>query len=360
MAISSSLINTNTDTMTEDFDILYPRLASQTLKADVIHTFDGDSISIIWVPPTRCNTSQDAIISSIKCNTCRSFVSSYGMSLFQNDQTPFDFVENPKSDYYRMAHSKGYDMYQWHLVDTKVIGKLTSGVNPSTGLPWNHFHINLDDTTVGRYVKFSKKDYNLYFHQNLSIIYRLVEDNVDDGILDSLTLLLSILDDVPYGKTIRASTEWFYNVMKEYIDKYHMKSLGRRKVKLFYMKALVSAPLLVQHETKAYKIIYTDHLYQVKNHVIDALAYVNNITALKRLLTSRFSPSAFMRLITSPCIKRLKRAMIDFDGFNTTIMTLNEVVTTYGGVRVPSQSSDASVDASVDASNIFLEKIQAS
>lgn len=342
-------INTNKRSV-DDFDNIYLKLTSQIFTTDVITTFDGDNISIGWIPPTKKNSIMDEIHSSLKCNTCYQWMRSVGRMRFKNGKTPFSFIENSDSLYYQMSHSDFHLKYQWKLFDKKVIGTPSGGVNPSTGKSWNHFYVTLSDDSVGKYLKFSKSDYNWYFSQKLPILRRLVEENANDGILDSLILLLEALPDIPYGNKIEASTKWFYQVMEKYLDKYYKQNKGYRKETIFFMKSLVSSPLLKGVDSE--RIIFT-HLKQVKDNVLDALASVDDIPSLKALLKSRFDPHNYMRPTATPSSGQLEKAMKDFEGFSSSVMTLDEVITKYGGVLVP----QIKVSTDIDASRVFQSMI---
>jgi len=334
---------------TDDFDTLFPQLISKTFKADVITTADGDNISMVWVPPSPTNDYIEEIHKTLKCNTCHSWLCSFGRMRFKDGKTPFSFLEDSDSLYYRMAHTDFSKKYQWKLLDSKTIGTPTCGTDPLTGKSWRHYYVTLDDESVGQYLKFSKSDYNWYFNQKLPIIRRLVEENANDGILDSLTILLKTLPDIPYGNNIEASTKWFYEVMKKYLDKFHKKSVGYRKETIFFMKSLVSSPLFKGVDSE--RIIFT-HLKQVKDNVLDALASANDIPSLKALLKSRFDPHNYMRPTATPSSGQLDKAMKDFEGFSTSVMTLDEVVTKYGGVLVKRPETK-----DMDASEVFKSMI---
>lgn len=348
---ASAMTSDMTKMTVNEFDSLHAQLASKTFSADVVTTHSGDNISIIWVPPTRSNIFIDKIHETLKCNTCRSWLCSFGRMRFKDGETPFSFLEDSESVYYQMAHADLSLKHQWKLVDAKVIGIQTAGVNPATGKEWNHFSATLTDETVGKYETFSKSDYNWYFNQKLPILSRMVRENAGDGILDSLNVLLSNLEEIPYGNKLEASTKWFYGVMEKYLTKYHGKGRGYRKETLFFMKCLVDCPLLAGSSSE--RIIFT-HLKQVKDHVLDVLASAGSIPELKALLKSRFSPTTYMRPTVAPSMGQLERAMKDFAGFRTTIMTIDELISTYGGVLVPQPEA---VVAEMTAADCFKEML---
>jgi hypothetical protein len=187
---------------------------------------------------------------------------------------------------------------------------------------------------------------------------RSLQTHGRQGILESLTLLIETLGKVKYGDKIIHAVRWYASAMEAWMTV--PSDAPRFARELVVAQALVKARLEKGHGHE--RIICTS-LHQMLQNGLGALATANNVEGLRCLLESRFSPETYMRRTAPASAGQLDVAMDHFRGFgftNPELMSIAELVSSYGGVAVATDQPTASALDVWAASAARLKKKTAS
>ena len=296
---------------------------------------NGDVLSVAVrrkVDPSELKRQTRAIYHThgggLHCNTCNDFFKNFAHLEFAGGMM-FASTSGP----YAVLGQKGRGSFDMFEILTGEIGVPEAG---------GFVHFSTTPTEVSQFKNsFRTVDYDWYLKQNLTTLMRLLSRHAEDGILESLELLIATLGDVTYGDKLVHAMRWFLAAMQDYLaipadaPDYAKHVVAAR--------ALLTARLApgVGHE----RIICTN-LGQAKDNGLDALACARDVPALTKLLDARFSPTTYCRPTAAATTGQLTEAMKLFAdlGFTTELMTINAIVK-YGGVLVPTSSSGGGKDA---------------
>jgi hypothetical protein len=273
----------------------------------------------------------------LHCNTCKHFMKKNGQLQFEEGMM-FDFASGPYVD----LGSKTTKIKSVKIFTEKVIGTPFSD-------GFDHFHATLNKVSEFKN-SFDAKDYEWYLRHNVPTLLRTLSEHNEDGIIESLELLIETLDSVTYGDKLIHAMRWFLCTMEEY--RAIPRDAPDHVKHLMVSRALLNARLTpgVGHE----RIICTN-LGQAKNNGLDALACANDVNGLNKLLTSRFSPLTYCRPTADPTEGQYKEAMKLFKdlGFTTPKVMPLANIEKYGGVLVANSANGANGANGADATTIW-------
>lgn len=260
----------------------------------------------------------------MRCRTCvYGFLKNFVPFQFENKETILDNVpcSNEVLAHIRRLNDYFQDNGVFQIIDGRI------GTVESDGYP--HLYIDLPSCIL---TKYTVDDYNWFINQHYSTLERLMKENCQKGIIESLDLLLDIIPRVTYGDKIKSSTEWFRKYMEIYMNTKNQ----------FKKKIVVLDALLNQYMTDGYgeERIVATNLKQTKDTILQLLSCAHNEKALVSMLTNLFDPSTYMRRTAEPSEGSLTVAMKIFQdsGFYTTIMTVDNLLSKYNGKAPSSQT----------------------
>ena len=347
--MSTSYITKNNTNDT--YDIFRDHIYSLDLTTTKVITSNNDILYVAWMYEKTEEFTDilrqlryDSMYTSIRCNTCLEFMKTYMPMVFENGKTMFDnfpplttedmaLIKRLKS----CLRSKG----RYVVVNGPIGTKHAGG--------FEHLYINMPSCELKR---FSVDDYNWFINQHYSTLYRLMKENSGDGIIESLELLLSLLPKITYGDKIQKSTEWFLKYMNKYLS---VDSNTERD--MVVLEALLNQYMVNGYE---HERIVATNLKQTKDTVLKAMSCAHNESALIKLLSELFNPSTYMRPTATPTEGNIKETMKIFKdaNFSTTVMTIENLITKYGGKAVPRKSQVMSNNEAMSAWGSMLNNIQ--
>jgi hypothetical protein len=288
-SISIPMSNTN-KTM---YDSLKSHINSLELKTHKVVTSEGATLYLAFkrdnIDPVGYNDSLNHIRyccdhlnhirycsenSSILCNLCaKGFIHDYAPLVFNNKKT---LLGSLPRDSPILLHIQSLDSCFSTIFGTYVVIDGPIGTKHFGG--FEHLYVELPNCYLK---KFTVDDYNWFINQHYPTIRRLIKENDNDGIIESLKLLQSLLPKITYGDNIQQSTEWFLKYMMEYRS---VDSDFERDMVI--MKALLNQYMLPGHGSE--RIVATN-LKQTKDTVLEAMSCAHNESALVKLLTNLFN-----------------------------------------------------------------------
>lgn len=229
--------------------------------------------------------------------------------------------------------------------------------------------------------------YEYLFHQHLPTMERLIArtlctDSVKPGetveidataqhpMLESIKVLIETLPKVTYGDKLVHSARWFRDVLEEFGC---MENSGDLKMK-FQTKLLADATepepmftpaqrfiamkgLCAQYLSKGvgYEKVVCTMLKQFKDNTMDAMACVDNVESLKKLLQERLAPHNYCRPTVEATTGQLDEAMKLFKdlNFSTSLMPLTHLEK-YGGKVL--KAATAGTTATTGAMDIWAAR----
>ncbi len=264
----------------------------------------------------------------LHCKTCADFMKKEGPLQFSEGMMYSCCTPGP---YAALCQEVG--SFQKFEILTGVIGVAEAG---------GFDHFSATPTEVSTLKEFSLSDYNWFLKQHLGTMIRLLSINAEEGIIESLELLIIALDRVTYGDKLIHAMRWFLTAMHDYLaipdDAPH------------YAKHVVAARALLNARlapgTGNERIICTV-LHQAKDNGLDALACARDEGALIKMLNARFSPTTYCRPTADATDGQLQEAMKLFAnlGFKTPTLMPIDAIPNYSGVLVPTVSSGVGKDA---------------
>jgi hypothetical protein len=359
-SISIPMSNTN-KTM---YDSLKSHINSLELKTHKVVTSEGATLYLAFkrdnIDPVGYNDSLNHIRyccdhlnhirycsenSSILCNLCaKGFIHDYAPLVFNNKKT---LLGSLPRDSPILLHIQSLDSCFSTIFGTYVVIDGPIGTKHFGG--FEHLYVELPNCYLK---KFTVDDYNWFINQHYPTIRRLIKENDNDGIIESLKLLQSLLPKITYGDNIQQSTEWFLKYMMEYRS---VDSDFERDMVI--MKALLNQYMLPGHGSE--RIVATN-LKQTKDTVLEAMSCAHNESALVKLLTNLFNPTTYMRPTAAPSEGNIKEAMKIFENanFSTTVMTVDNLISKYGGKAVPEGKHDSTNNDAMSAWGSMRDSIQ--
>lgn len=321
------------------YDILSDHIKSLELSTIPVLTSNGDTLYVARQCEMKKSFEFKQILteirhkcfdSSIRCNTCLSgFIGTYASTIFANNKTIFNnfpSLTTPELALIKRLESCIDFSKSKYVVINGPIGTEFAG-------GFEHLYIPLPSCVL-KSKKLTNKtdDYNWFIHQHFSTLERLMKENSGDGIIESLELLLSLLPKITYGDKIQKSTEWFLKYMKKYLD-----SSTQSERQFVILEALLNQYLVPGYGSER---IIGMNLKQTKDTVLEAMSCAHNETALVKMLTKLFNPTTYMRPTATPTEGNIKETMKIFEdaNFSTTVMTIENLITKYGGKPVPKKS----------------------
>ncbi len=322
---NSSLMNE----ANEAFDLVHGRLSRIKLVPFTIRAANRDTLRLLGVreASTEVNSLVSAIHESLRCNTCKEFLSTAALMVGEDGRGPLAAAMRNVS-----AETEGIQMYselsaaiekcpvqRLQVATEKRFGVVTAG-----GFP--HFFFSLASKTKAS--MFSASDYEWFFHQHVETMEQLLAKENQEGIMESLDVLIRSLPDITYGDKLLHSAKWFRSAMAQWRKDQH-KSSSRQESLIIAMRVLCDTPL---NKGFGHERIVCTHLKQVKDNTLEAMRVADNRAALVNLLQERLSPHNYCRPKTKATKGQLEEARKLFKGmgFNTSLMLL-ENLPKYGG-----------------------------
>ena len=338
--VAASSVSTHTHMATPSesvYDTLVAHINRLSLKTHEVQLKNGDTIYYAYKRQLSDPKRLADILRyirylqpdvSMKCRTCIDFIRKYSSYVFVDGKTLFVSLPNINEIFNLLREIDSlYTSSKEIVIIDGPIGTLECG-------GFNHIYIDLPNCVSE---KFTTDDYQWFIHQHYTTLARLMAENKNDGIIPSLELLLTLLPKVKYGDKIQNSTEWFLKYMKNYMSPDY-------DCNMVVLDALVN-----QYMVKGYaeERIVATNLKQTKDTVLRAMSCAHSETALVNLLTNLFNPTTYMRKTAAPTHGQLEVAMNIFKdaGFNTTVMTLTNLLNKYDGKAPPSISISSKDDA---------------
>jgi hypothetical protein len=341
MSISDNTLSNSIFSRTRD------KIARQTYRPWIIETSAGDSLAVVINRKKNDNFNGKKVSNSLyygitscpgtRCNTCRSFMIHNASYIFQNNIT----ISSSDSD-----HAIHTEYEKYFTINTSpdiyIIEKSRHGEESSGG--FDHFYFDTSD--ISKIIsRFTAADYEWFIHQHLPTMIRLLITNCNDGIIESLDVLIETLPKVTYGDKLEKSAIWFRAAIDEYMN--HRGNTSDKTI--IAIKHLLRAPLSPGVDEE--RIICT-YLKQVKDNTINAMAVAHNESALRYLLQERFKPTNYCRPTAPPKDGQLSQAIKMFTdlGFSTSVMLVSNIPK-YGGKLV------SSANTMKDATNIWSNQL---
>lgn len=351
---SHALINEKTTTTTDlIYDFLNTHINGLGLETTKVITSEGATLYLAFKRDNKSPRDYNNVLnyiryhsedSSIRCNLClKGFLRDYAPMVFNDKKTLLGSLPRDIPNLLQI-HSidECFSTSGKYVVIDGPIGTKESG-------GFEHFYVELPRCDLK---KFTVDDYNWFINQHFPTIKRLMNENDNDGIIDSLELLLSLLPKITYGDKIQKSTEWFLKYMTEYRSV--SSDFDRDMVA---MKALLNQYLLPGH---GFERIVATNLKQTKDTVLEAMSCAHNESALIKLLTNLFNPSTYMRPTAPPSDGNIQEAMKIFENanFSTTVMTVENLISKYGGKAVPLEKPASTGNDALSAWGSMRDSLQ--
>lgn len=361
VATSVSMPASNTGKTTYDsgkttYDSVKSHIESLHLESHKVVTSEGATLYLAFKRDNNYSSDYNNVLnhiryrsedSSIRCNLCvKGFLRDYAPMLFNDKKTLLGRLPRDSPNLLHIhrineCFSTSGKSGKYVVIDGPIGTKHSGG--------FDHLYVDLPHCELK---KFTVDDYNWFINQHFPTIQRLMKENSNDGIIESLELLLSLLPKITYGDKIQRSTEWFLKYMTEYrsVD----SDFDRDMV---VMKALLNQYLLPGHGSE--RIVATN-LKQTKDTVLEAMSCAHNESALVKLLTNLFNPVTYMRPTAAPSKGNIKEAMAIFENanFSTTVMTVENLISKYGGKAVPNESPASTGNDAMSAWGSMRDSIQ--
>jgi hypothetical protein len=351
VATSVSIPTINADNTT--YDSLKFHINSLGLKTYKVVTSEGATLYLAFRRNNNYSNDYNNVLnniryrskySSIRCNICvKGFIRDYAPMVFNEKKTLLGSLprDSPNLLHIHSINECFSTSGKYVVIDGPIGTKESGG--------FEHLYVELPYCELK---KFTVDDYNWFINQHFPTIQRLMKENSNDGIIESLELLLSLLPKITYGDNIQRSTEWFLKYMMEYRS---VDSDFERDMVI--MKALLNQYMLPGHGSE--RIVATN-LKQTKDTVLEAMSCAHNESALVKLLTNLFNPTTYMRPTAAPSEGNIKEAMKIFENanFSTTVMTVDNLISKYGGKAVPEGKHDSTNNDAMSAWGSMRDSIQ--
>ena len=316
------------------FDV-HRRLGKVKLNPFKIKVSNNDTLQLLGrrVPSNEVSLAIAAIHKNLRCNTCKDFLSKKALLVGSDGRGPL-------SKEVVVGHPEYQELYKaiekCPVEDVELVGTGKQGVPTAGGFR----HFSFDTVISCMSSKVLAADYQWFFKQHTETMIRLLGEQDQDGILQSLDVLIEVLPEVPYGDKLVHSARWFKKAMQSWQARKRQPDYKRR---LVAMEALCAAPLSPGHG-QSERVICTN-LSQFKENTLGAMEVAHNRSALKRLLSERLSPHNYCRPTVEATLGQLEEATRMFKdlGFHTWLMPLENLAKYGGKIGVAShQSQDAS------------------
>jgi len=163
-----------------------------------------------------------------------------------------------------------------------------------------------------------------------------------EGLQDSLKLVESALQAVPYGEKMLPSVRWF---MEQVPTPDRAKSMTKFDWAISTMQAVTTAPDSKQSDIlrKTWKPV-NPFFHQINTFVADLMAHVSSKEELTKILAARFAPTTYMRKSKKPTATETIKAFQTLNDVSVSLMKVSEVVA-FGGKelrgKAPKQAPSA-------------------
>jgi hypothetical protein len=305
----------------DKFKKIYPINQENCLVPFIIGSpFTKDKLSFLWSVDSLSTTPRNTIHDTLRCRECSKTIDKYARCVDVNNKSMFSGCPDEYSDLDRDASLDKRGEFIL-LPDVARLGKPSSG-------GFDHYTMNIQ--TPSKFVGYTKEDYDWYFNQNLGTMLRVLENCSEDGMVESLELLIGSLSDITYGDKLIDSARWFLKHLTEYRNAY----TDMRK-QLVGVTALLDTPLVKGEYPER---INNPYWQQFKNNTLGAMEKAGNVGELKSFLRVRLAPHNYCRPTTRPTESQEAEAKEFFDSFgflkddkaHTSLMRLSEIKE-YGG-----------------------------
>ena len=138
--------------------------------------------------------------------------------------------------------------------------------------------------------KFSEKKLKWYIHQKFKPLLDLINGQANEGIIESLKLILSLLPNIPHANNIIPATEWFLRVMEK---RMLLRSNQDFQIKELVLHAMFDMPLHVGILSS--EPVIGTWMGQVRGNLLTALEKADSVKQMRALLTERFAPTKYKR-----------------------------------------------------------------
>ena len=166
---------------------------------------------------------------------------------------------------------------------------------------------------------------NKAFHKYQRLMSNLFEKFRNEtewqGMIDSLEIMLKILNGATYGMKFAASTTWFLECFKRSSKPFYWMSIIERAN--FIGKAICTAPIGKELGNQAAIPFY----HQVNDNIMGLLGTAQSEASMRRMVEQRLNPNYYQQKTAAPKAGAVAMAAKALGQFSVSVATTNELET---------------------------------
>ena len=187
---------------------------------------------------------------------------------------------------------------------------------------YEHYYMNPNEvTTEGVDILLMNKAFHKYQRLMSKLFERFNREEEWTGMVDSLEMMLKILNGATYGSKFVGSTTWFLECFKRSPKPFYWMSVIERAD--FIGKAICTAPIGEELGNQAAIPFY----HQVNDNILGLLGIAQSEESMRKLVEMRLNPNYYQQKTAAPKAGAVAMAADALGQFSVSIATVNELET---------------------------------
>jgi hypothetical protein len=187
---------------------------------------------------------------------------------------------------------------------------------------YEHYYMNPSDvTSQGVDLLLMNKAFHKYQRLMSKLFEKFNSEEEWTGMVDSLEMMLKILNGATYGSKFVGSTTWFLECFKRSSKPFYWMSVIERAD--FIGKAICTAPIGEELGNQAAIPFY----HQVNDNIMGLLGVAQSEESMRRLVEMRLNPNYYQQKTAAPKAGAVAMAADALGQFSVSIATIRELET---------------------------------